>query len=327
MKHPFGNYVRKLLCFALLPLLAVTAAEVWLRAQPGPARYKHEWMTSSADRVGTLVLGSSHTYYGIEPEVLGDDAFSLALPSQTYRYDLALLRRYRMPRLKTVIVPLSYFSLHEDLETVSREPHTAVRYRIYMDVDEHPRLSVYGFETAHPAAVREKLKRALSGERMKWSRSGQGLDFRPVPDGKPVENGRERAEANTYGAAGAAFDANFARLEQMAAWCAARGVRLVLLTTPVSAAFREACDTAQLQTVARAEGRLLACHPEILRLDYSADSRFCAADFYDADHLNTRGARKLSRLIAARLRQAGGGSRPAAPQQVFGKQKARISSK
>lgn len=132
MTAPFKTFALRLSGFLLLPLLVVVAAEAWVRAQPNAARYKHAWLADSAASVGTLVLGSSHTYYGICPETLADDAFSLALPSQTLRYDLALLRRYPLPRLHTLVVPLSYFTLHEDLETTSREPHTAARYRIYI---------------------------------------------------------------------------------------------------------------------------------------------------------------------------------------------------
>lgn len=316
MTAPFKTFALRALGFLLVPLLVVVAAEAWVRAQPNAARYKHAWLADSAASVGTLVLGSSHTYYGICPETLADDAFSLALPSQTLRYDLALLRRYPLPRLHTLVVPLSYFTLHEDLETTSREPHTAARYRIYMDVDEHAAWSRYGFEAAWPAAFREKLRRALRGERMTWSRRGQGLDFRQEENEKPIDNGRERAEANTFADAGEAFRDNVRRLDEIAAWCRARGVRLVLLTTPVSEAFRRHEDATQRKAVDAACRGLLRRYPEIVRLDYSADSRFGAADFHDADHLNTRGAEKLTRLVRESLRRRGLSGRARAAAQV-----------
>lgn len=294
-------FLLKCLCFLAPAALAAAAAEAYVRAQPNPARWKHEWATRHAPRVETLVLGSSHTYYGLDPARLGPRAFSLALPSQTWRYDLALLGHYRWTRLRTVIVPFSYFSLREDLEDSGREPHTAARYRIYMDLDVHPHLSAYGFECAHPQAFRQKLGRILRGERMVWGPRGEGLDYAPAPDGRPLDNAAARLEACTYAPAPAVEADNLRRLRQMAAWCRRRGVRLVLLTTPVTPAFRRGQDAGQRRAAGRALAALLKAFPETVRLDHETDARFTPADFYDADHLNRRGAEKLSRLVAREL--------------------------
>ena len=52
----------------ILPLLLLlTAAEVYLRSLPNPSRAKNAWLMAHADSVEVLILGSSHSYYGLAP--------------------------------------------------------------------------------------------------------------------------------------------------------------------------------------------------------------------------------------------------------------------
>ncbi|MGN1213739.1 MAG: hypothetical protein ACI4TR_02480, partial [Bacteroidaceae bacterium] len=116
--------------FSLLILVPLVVAELYVRTLPNAARYKHNYMLTRSAEIETLVLGNSHTYYGVDPSVLGSHAFSLAMPSQTYRYDYYLLTHYDMPRLKTVVLSVTYTSMFEDLDTNDKLRCWAVRYRL-----------------------------------------------------------------------------------------------------------------------------------------------------------------------------------------------------
>ena len=140
------RFLLKLSLFSLPWLILLVLAEIYVESLPNISRDKHQWMLKHAPTVETLVLGHSHTLYGIRPDRLGKHAFSLAQQSQTYRYDAYLLTHYPLTRLKTIILPFNYSSLWEDFEHQPNEQFQAMRYRIYMDCDIHPRLSWYGFE-------------------------------------------------------------------------------------------------------------------------------------------------------------------------------------
>lgn len=290
------RFLQKIGIFALPCLAVLVLVEVYIEHMPNIARDKHQWMLQHAQEVKTLVLGDSHTFYGVRPDLLGDGAFSLAQSSQTYRYNAYLLQHYPMPHLQTVILPFCYFSLWEDFEHQPGEEYQAIRYRIYMDCDIHPRLSWYGFEVMSIPLVREKLKSLYTPSHNQWDSLGWGTEYTKENREEDWDNGKARAEGNTYTDT-TLVTLNQAYLEEMLRYCQRRQVKVILLNTPVSPTFRAHESPSQVainQTVLQA---LLRRHPEVKFLDWEADPRFGDDDFYDADHLNTEGAAKLTHFL------------------------------
>lgn len=79
----------------------------------------------------SLVLGSSHAFYGINSAVLGADFYNLASVSQSYFEDLAVLRAVLLSRsVKSVVVPISYASNNYYLSG-SAEPGEQIRMLDY----------------------------------------------------------------------------------------------------------------------------------------------------------------------------------------------------
>ncbi|MBO4729845.1 MAG: SGNH/GDSL hydrolase family protein [Bacteroidaceae bacterium] len=290
-------FIHKILIFSLIILTLIAAGETYVRSIPNPARYKHQWMLAHSTELETLILGSSHCFYGIDPAQFGDHAFNIAQPTQPYRYDWYQLTHYPLPRLKTVVLPFSYQSLFEDLEAEPRLRYWAVRYRLYMDCDIHSPLSLYGLECLHMASFKEKLTSLWRPAQLKWDTLGFGTTYANtslLTQGK--DNGLQRAEENTYRHTHSlAF--NTAMLDSIATWCDSRGVRLLLITTPVSPSFRQHSYDRQIAINDSTLQRILSRHPSINYHDYWADTTFVAADFYDADHLNLLGARKLTKKV------------------------------
>ena len=110
----------RILLFAAILLLPLSAGESYIRSVPNPSKAKHAHMKAHSKEIDVLILGSSHTYYGIAPERISKRAYSLAQVSQTLRYDDFLLHHYPMPNLRMVVLPISDFSLYEELEDGNR---------------------------------------------------------------------------------------------------------------------------------------------------------------------------------------------------------------
>jgi hypothetical protein len=71
------------------------------QVHPNSFSVKKALLERQAQDVEVLVLGSSHAYFDVLPELLGRPAFNLADVSQSLFYDRALLKKYlgRMPSL------------------------------------------------------------------------------------------------------------------------------------------------------------------------------------------------------------------------------------
>lgn len=281
--------------FALLLLLPLAAGELYVRSLPDPAKSKHAFLTHHSNEVDVLVLGSSHTYYGVCPEAISPKAYSAAQVSQTLRYDDWVLRHYPFGQLHTVILPISDFSFYEELEQ-GNEWYLANRYRLYMDCDLHSQWSVYNWEvTAFPVFC-HKLQSLWQPPSRQWSLHGQGLEYTLAKRPATWDNGAERAATNHYTDYSAAV-ANEQCLQRIANFCCERGIRLLLVSTPLRPSYRQNQLPEQLADMHQRIQNLLHHFPQVVYLDYSADPRFGANDFYDSDHLCREGASKLSSLL------------------------------
>lgn len=281
--------------FFLILAVPLAAGEAYLRSLPNPYKAKHAYLTAHSREVETLILGSSHAYYGIHPETLGPHAYSAAMVSQTLRYDYYLLRHYPFPRLRTVVLTVSDFTLYEEIED-GREWYLANQYRLYMDCDIHPRLSVYGWEVTAFRIYCEKLRSLWQPPRMGWSATGQGTEYTLRNKAADWDNAAARVKTNRYDDFSRA-PRQTAVLQSIADWCRDHGATLLLVSTPLSPAYRALQNPAQVSDTESRLKTFLDSTPHARRLDFRADPRFGPDDFYDADHLTFNGSRKLSRLI------------------------------
>ena len=297
------SFLRKISILSVIILALIAAAEAYVRSMPNPARDKHKWMLAHSAEVETLILGSSHCFYGINPSMFGTRTFNIAQPTQSYRYDWYQLNQYPMPRLKTVILPYSYQSVFEDIDTEPRLRYWAVRYRLYMDCDIHSPLSVYGFECLHIPSFKEKLTSLWRPPQLTWDSLGFGTSYGDTSlflEGR--DNGIQRAEENTYLSAdglkeNGVRDFNTAMLDSIGNYCDRREIRLILITTPTAPSFRKHCVKRQVAIGDSTLRQIMYRHPSIDYRNYWDDTDFELADFYDADHLNQKGAFKLTKKV------------------------------
>lgn len=294
-------HIFRLVLFAMLILLPLGAGEIYVRSLPNPTKSKHAYLKSKSHEIDVLILGNSHTYYGVNPAILSERAYSAAQVSQTLKYDNWILATYPFDSLHTVVLPISDFSLYEELED-GDEWYLASRYRLYMECDIHSRLSMYDWEcTAFPVFC-EKLKSLWIPPHMQWNSYGQGLEytFANRPSNEDWDNGAERAKRNYYrnlekGDKGVAY------LESIARMCEEQKALLVILQTPLRPSY---INHQSLDQVSDTQSRLKTFFkefPHTRMLDLRSDLRFEATDFYDSDHLNTDGADKLSFILADSL--------------------------
>ena len=122
--------------FFLLPILVLAVImEVALRAIPNDYKQKRSYMDSHLDEIEVLVLGSSHSLYGINPKYFSQKTYNMAYVSQSLDLDYKILEKYgnEFKNLNVIIVDISYFSLYSTLET-GPEPWRAKNYNIYYDI-------------------------------------------------------------------------------------------------------------------------------------------------------------------------------------------------
>ena len=294
----------KLFLLFFIPLLcALGAMEYAVRQVPNEYSYKAEWMEKNANRVETLVLGTSHAFYGINPSYLGPNAFSLANSAQSLQYDQFLLQKYaqQCKNLKRIIIPLSYFTLVSDDMENGSEWWRVINYKIYFDCPYHSDFSKYNFFISNPEPFRAKLFKCM---KRNITIECDSLGFGYPIYHKPSPNLSDASVAtwvNHHTAKDLSHvEANKSIIKNMALYCNSHHIILVVVSTPVWHSYYEKLDEKQLSLM-NSFAKELQSKYGVRYLDYMCDKRFVANDYTDCNHMSCDGAKKLSTIISEDL--------------------------
>ena len=263
-------------------------------------KYKHRWMLENAEKVETLILGSSHTYYGIYPQDFCDNSFNLANISQNFEYDFLLLKNYekRLSGLHTVVLSMSYCSLFDARFEDGNEWWYAINYKKYMGVDVHSDFSKYNFEISNMPVYSGRLLKILSGNELPSCDSlGFGMGYSLSERSQTWKEGAfvtvERHTARDH----SAFEWNLTCLRSILSLCRERSWRPVLVTLPASHHYYNSLDSAQLGKMYEAVKMVKNDYADVEYFDFLKDENFVDEDFFDCDHLSDIGARKFSKML------------------------------
>lgn len=280
-------------------------AEWFVRSLPNIYKYKNERMDSLAEKVEILSFGSSHGMNGINPAYLDGVAFNLGFPSQSPKYDYFLLRKWenRYKKLKTVIVPVDYFTFFFD------EPfgggHTPCYYKIYMDCPYHQGFSFYSLEMFAFRALHGKIVTLRENNWHPMSDEYGFLNLNDESSSKDSDwdspfNSRKMVKLQTGSIE--YYDQNYHYLKEMAEFCRQHTVRMVLVSLPMWHTFNEEMNKNYLKKMYEGIGKLKE-EFGLTYLDYREDKRFEEEDFGDIQHLSLKGAEKFTRLLVADMQK------------------------
>lgn len=293
------KFLITILAFFIPVLFVLAGLEYMVRKAPNEYQYKAEWMEKNADRVETLILGTSHAFYGINPSYLGPNAFSLAASAQSLQYDEFLFFKYapKCTNLKTVILPISYFTLFSgDMEDGS-EWWRAINYKVYMDCPYHSSFSKYNFFISNSEPFRAKLTKIIKGNNIiECDSLGFGYPIyrksTPSLDEASVAAWVKLHTAKDF----SCVEKNKQHILKIVEYCKSNHIRLIIVTTPTWKTYYERLNPPQLNVMKEIISQLTSKNNAIY-LNYMQDVRFVATDFTDCNHMSCDGAQKLSSLI------------------------------
>lgn len=299
--------IYKLLLFLLPLALLVGFMEKGLAGIPNSYSVKKKNFERDAADIELLILGSSHAYFDIDPDLLSCKAFNMANASQSIYYDAGIVRRYlpEMKHLRMALFTLSYFSFGFQLAE-SREDWRCFYYERYYDIPREEKRQRDFLE------LRKYSLMALYGgkESFNYMRKGFRVNLaehvRPngwyastIPLG-PInaETGRKRVQSYHADMHMDNYPRNYQRLDDLFRTLRQRGIEPVIITPPVYETCFECLDPAGVRKMEEAINSLCAGH-KVRYFNYLKDGRFVLADFSDNDHLNPQGAAKFTRILDA----------------------------
>ena len=80
-------FIKILLIFILPAVIFLGGYEYLYRQVENPYTLKDRVMIANAPAIEVLILGSSHMFYGVNPQYMSVESFNAANISQDYHYD------------------------------------------------------------------------------------------------------------------------------------------------------------------------------------------------------------------------------------------------
>lgn len=305
------KFIIRSLWFACIIAISLIAGEFIVRYMPNPYKTKNQVMNNSAEHVRTLILGNSHAYFGLRPDMMGPGAVNLANVSQTLKYDRRLFEHWlpRLDSLQILILHIGYTSLFDTDMEKSEENVFVCNYDLYMDLDIHPWYSRFKYEIGTFNTYKNKLGVFFGLQKSSLQHDSLGHGESYGRDNRPADwedTGHLIAQRHSDGIHLNMKDANLAELERMLDTCRNHSIRVVFTTMPEWITYRRSVNKHDVNIFMSTLDSLSGSRG-IPWFNYWADPRFDEIDFYDADHLNSDiGAAKFTKIIMEDIKKVYG---------------------
>lgn len=261
--------------------------------------YKKNYLDIHSKNIEILILGSSHSFYGINPVYFSRSAFNAAHVSQTLNYDYFIFDKYKKTfnELNTLLIPISYFTLFSRLED-DLEDWRIKNYSIYYGCNYHHSLK-YNLEFIAQRPI-PLIKQALSyfkgANNITVSELGYGLKYSNIKQSDLIATGKAAAKRHTTNNLDLLAE-NLKILNKFIDESISAGIQVILFTPPAADSYISNLNEQQLALMKSSIAEIMQGKYDIEYYDFMNDPRFINDDFRDADHLNGTGAEKLTKLL------------------------------
>ncbi|MGJ5642329.1 hypothetical protein [Formosa sp. S-31] len=285
----------------LIPILLLgVVLEVFIRKIPNDYISKADYLNKNANTIETLILGSSHALYGVNPDYLNGIAYNASFVSQTPDLDLAILKQYEseFQSLKNVVIRLSYATLFEKLSDTS-EDWRLKDYNLYFNLKQDYKFK-YNSELLS-VKLKTNLKRLynyyiLEESEQNISEHGWGINSGLKPPNDLDEAGKKAAIRHTADDF-EWYKENTMIFEEIAEFCQQGNIKLIVVTFPTISAYGANMKKDQFEKTLEYGKFLETEYSNCRYYNFLNHPIFETEDFFDGDHLNAQGAKKMTDLI------------------------------
>ncbi|MBK6647428.1 MAG: hypothetical protein IPG44_17050 [Anaerolineales bacterium] len=296
------NRFLKKICFFILPVLMVgILVEILTRNIPNDYLYKREYLDKHAADIEILFLGSSHAYRDVNPVYINANSFNASYVSQSLYYDYRILERYseNWSHLKYIAIPVSYFSLFYSLED-SPESWRVKNYSIYYSMWTTYRIEDYSELLSNRLDI--NLGRIsdyyligqspITTSELGWGRKDASDINSDLTEKARTAAQRHTVEDDLY------FDMNVEVLHSFISFADEHNVQIVFYTPPAFETYVENLNEEQLMKTIFTMQALDDRYSNVRYINFLTSDLFERGDYFDADHLNENGAKKLTLELA-----------------------------
>ena len=251
--------------------------------------YKYYYVQDNSDKIATLLMGNSYFENSINPNLLGDSVFDMAVSARWIYYDLELMKLFvpKMKNLKTIVFPMGYVAPFAWSQHYKQVKYYDFVHEKFMHVwyDRFPGkyfryfFVLYGINDGNRLFTNNVHCDSLGYDAFI---NHSNADWRNDQNFDPIiienENATDQiAEYTKY-------------LKEMAQLCNTHGVRFIVITPPCHDSYNVNVRQEGLDILHGIIENVRAEYP-VEYIDYLKDEQFRADSIYfNCSHLNSIGA-------------------------------------
>lgn len=298
------KFLIRALLFSAPVILGFVLPELYIRFSENTFNAKVGYIKKHAAEVELLILGTSHNQNGINPDLLSMSAINAAYGSQDITLDSALFFHFipQMDKLKAVIMEMDYHTLEEkNAPDYFRFPWY---YHFYgIECGKFSWLEHVSMYATEPEFFNDYILRQFDPREYKYQLSEQGFilnDFPgPFEDAKfdslhLAETAVKRVGHNNLSPEIAVQNAR--TMNSILDYCNSHNLPVILISAPMFSGYIALEKSEKLERK-NAYLKTILERRNVFYLDHEEDADFRVTDFKNDDHLNSRGAEKLTKKI------------------------------
>lgn len=298
--------MKKFLLNILLPVIIaicifLISFEIYLRQLPNDWKYKREYLDSNANKIQLLVMGPSTISMGIKPSCFDLNGFSIAGPAQAFIFDSWIFDKYidKMDSLQYVILPFQLIT-----KSGMNQDHSFFlkNYSIYF---AYPMQGIeYNYKIG--GNLFNTMQRIRNGS--EFSIDTDGYQSRYFKDIKLSEsqwkelrkkafNNYQKAKNDTL----KDFNEPVYHYNKVINQCSKRNVHCVIVRTPMNMGQYAYTTKGDSLTYCLIDS-IMHINKNVKFVDFSV-LQLDNDKFFDVQHLNPRGAKKLTLMLNDSIRK------------------------
>ena len=314
-----NKFLYRTFLFSLIPIIIILSLDIFARNQNSLDKEKYEGALKNKDFIEIIILGNSHAHTGVDPRGFDLFAYNLANVAQSLYFDkrITLSLLPHLKKLKYVFISIDYHSLYSSSQGIrdiwSYYAH-GVKYNKYKEskylmADISPTL--FGYT---PKVVLSFLKKKIVN-RIKYGKDvidfdvGTGVNIKDsVVNGFISFEGHKKSAFTTerYKKRIHAFnegiqtsnekDEVLEDLNDFLEILIKNDITPILFTSPTYEEYNKYLEESVVKNNEKEINKLCEKY-NIKYLNFMNSDLFEKNDFYNADHLNKQGAKKLAKIM------------------------------
>lgn len=292
--------------FPILLLMAI--AEFMLRQIPNDYQLKDRRYSSHASDFEALILGNSHAFYDLNPVYFKENTFNGGNVSQSIDLDAAIFFKNakKFSKLRYLIIPISDMSFFFKLSDLAewRLKNYAIYYDIHVswNPEENSEVLSLPFSINRHRLISYYLQHESA---VTSSYLGYGCNFKSGHTSDLSATALKTIRLHKMGSA-KYFEIEKEALQKMISYCRDKEIKVILFIPPAYSGYSSHIDPGRLLATQNTCYDFARTYKNVFFFNLLKDSSFTESDYFDADHLNEIGAKKLSFMIDSILNNPDG---------------------